>query len=275
MPGSPNGQREELTAGDIVIFPHGDAHFLGNGSPENQWTPSRLLAKNLTEGLKVARFGGGGEITRFVCGFLACEPRLSEVFLAGLPTMLKVHVVNEPSGQWLENSIRFSVGEVSGSNAGSGLVLAKLSEVLFVETLRRYINALPPGPDRLARRRARSRHRPGSRLFCTRSPRIHGPSRIWQGASVCHVRGLLSASAIFWESPPWPIWPRWRLKLGAEILQSTEDSVAEVAAAVGYGSEAAFNRAFKREFDCPPAQFRRKRNVPPPAQRVLKMRRGA
>jgi AraC-like DNA-binding protein len=56
---------------------------------------------------------------------------------------------------------------------------------------------------------------------------------------------------------------RWRLKMGAEMLQSTEDSVAEVAAAVGYGSEAAFNRAFKREFDCPPAQFRRKRNAPP------------
>ena len=75
---------------------------------------------------------------------MACEPRLSEVFLAGLPKILKVHVANEPSGQWLENSIRFSVGEANGSNAGSGLVLAKLSEVLFVETLRRYINALPP-----------------------------------------------------------------------------------------------------------------------------------
>ena len=57
---------------------------------------------------------------------------------------------------------------------------------------------------------------------------------------------------------------QWRLELGAELLQSTEDSVAEVAAAVGYGSEAAFNRAFKREFDCPPARFRRNRKAPPP-----------
>ncbi|MGH2360572.1 MAG: cupin domain-containing protein [bacterium] len=70
---------------------------------------------------------------------------MSEVFLAGLPPMLKVHIAKEPSGQWLEHSIRFSVDEVSGSSAGSGLVLAKLSEVLFVETLRRYINGLPPG----------------------------------------------------------------------------------------------------------------------------------
>src|SRR5262249_4004140 len=136
-------QREELTAGDIVIFPHGDPHMLGNGSAARPVDALRSLAKNLTQGLKIARMGGGGEVTKFVCGYMVCEPRLSEVFLAGLPKILKVHVANEPSGQWLANSIRFSVGEVNGSNAGSGLVLAKLSEVLFVETLRRYINTLP------------------------------------------------------------------------------------------------------------------------------------
>ncbi len=140
----PDGRREELTAGDIVIFPHGDPHLLGNGLPARPVDSLKTFAKTLADGLKLVRFGGGGEVTRLVCGFMACEPRLSEVFLAGLPKILKVHVANEPSGQWLENSIRFSVGEVNGSNAGSGLVLAKLSEVLFVETLRRYINALPP-----------------------------------------------------------------------------------------------------------------------------------
>src|SRR6185369_17881863 len=89
-------------------------------------------------------FGGGGEITRFVCGYMVCDPRLSEVFLAGRPKILKVHIADEPAGQWLQSSIRYSVDEVSASNAGSGLVRAKLSELLFVETLRRYVNALPP-----------------------------------------------------------------------------------------------------------------------------------
>src|SRR5262249_37741582 len=64
----------------------------------------------------------------------------------------------------------------------------------------------------------------------------------------------------FLGEPPMAYLTQWRLKLGAEILQSTEDSVAQVAAAVGYGSEAAFNRAFKRGFACPPAQFRRERS---------------
>jgi hypothetical protein len=116
----PDGRREELTAGDIVIFPHGDAHVLGNGSPEKPVDSLQAFSKNLTQGLKLARFGGGGETTQFVCGFLACEPRLSEVFLAGLPPILRVPVANEPSDQWLEHAIRFSVGEENASNAGRG-----------------------------------------------------------------------------------------------------------------------------------------------------------
>jgi AraC-like DNA-binding protein len=247
------GRREELTAGDIVIFPHGDAHVLGNGSPEKPVDSLQMFAKNLTQGLKLARFGGGGEITRFVCGFMACEPRLSEVFLAGLPNMLKVHVANEPSGQWLENSIRFSVGEVNGSNAGSGLVLAKLSEVLFVETLRRYINALPP--DQIGWLAGARDPLIGQALALVHKE----PAHPWTLSNLARRIGLSRTRFAerfrhFLGESPMAYLAQWRLKLGAEILQSTEDSIMEVAAAVGYGSEAAFNRAFKREFDCPPAQ---------------------
>ncbi len=259
------GPREELTAGDIVIFPHGDAHLLGNGSPEKPVDSFKTFAENLTQGLKLARFGGGGEITRFVCGYLACEPRLSQIFLSGLPPMLKVHVVKEPSGQWLEHSIRFSVGETNGSNAGSGLVLAKLSEVLFVETLRRYMSALPP--DQIGW------------LGGARDPIIgqalallhREPAYPWTLSNLARHVGLSRTRLAerfryFLGESPMTYLTQWRLKLGAEILQSTEDSVAAVAAAVGYGSEAAFNRAFKREFDCPPAQFRRKRRTTPAQQ---------
>jgi AraC-like DNA-binding protein len=262
----PHGRREELTAGDIVIFPHGDAHFLGNGSPEKPVDSFRTFAKNLTQGLKLVRFGGGGEITRFVCGYLSCEPRLSEVFLAGLPPVLKVHVADEPSGQWLGHSIRFSVDQVSGSHAGGGLVLAKLSEVLFVETLRRCVSALPPGQI--------------GWLAGARDPAIgqalgllhKEPAHPWTISDLARRVGLSRTRLAerfrhFLKGSPMAYLAQWRLKLGAEILQSTKDSVAEVAAAVGYGSEAAFNRAFKREFHCPPAQFRRKRSPSQPNTR--------
>jgi AraC-like DNA-binding protein len=258
----PEGGREELAAGDVVIFPHGDAHVLGNGSPERPVDSLRTFSKNLTEGLKLARFGGGGEITRFVCGFMACEPRLSEVFLAGLPKMLKVPVANAPSGQWLENSIRFLVSEENGSNAGSGLVLSRLSEVLFVETLRRYINTLPP--DRVGWLAGARDPIIGQALALVHKD----PAHPWTISDLARHVGLSRTRLAerfrhFLGESPMAYLAQWRLKLGAELLQSTEESVAEVAATVGYGSEAAFNRAFKREFDCPPAQFRRNRKTDP------------
>ena len=268
----PDGRREELTAGDIVILPHGDAHMLGNGWPAKPVDSFRTFAKNLSDGLKLARFGGGGEITRFVCGYLACEPRLSEVVLAGLPKIMKVHVANEPSGQWLENSIRFSVGTVNESNAGSGLVLAKLSEVLFVETLRRYISALPP--DQIGWLAGARDPIIGQALAILHKE----PADPWTLSHLARRVGLSRSRLAerfrhFLGESPISYLAKWRLKLGAEILQSTEDSVAEVAAAVGYGSEAAFNRAFKREFDCPPAQFRRRRKASPAAPQSQERRR--
>jgi AraC-like DNA-binding protein len=249
-----------LCAGDIVIFPHGSAHIIGNGSPEKPVDSFQTFAKNLTEGLKVARCGGGGEATRFVCGFLACDPRLSEVFLAGLPSMITVHAPKEPSGQWLEHAIRFSVGEGGETLAGGGLVVAKLSEVLFVETLRRYILGLPPGET--------------GWLAGARDPMVgqalallhKEPAHPWTIADLARRVGLSRTRLAerfrhFLGEPPMAYLAQWRLKLAAEMLESSEGSVAEIAAAVGYGSEAAFNRAFKRQFDCPPAHFRRSRNA--------------
>jgi len=252
----PDGRREELVAGDVLVIPHGDQHFLGNGAPEKPVDAMKTFAKNLTEGLKLARFGGGGEISRLVCGYMICEPHLSEVFLAGLPEMLKVHISDEPSGQWLENSIRYSVGNGNGADAGSGLVIAKLSEVLFVETLRRYINNLPPDQT--------------GWLAGVRDPIIgkslalmhRDPAHQWTIENLARSVGLSRSRLAerfnhYMQESPIAYLTKWRLKLGAEILLSTDDSIAEVAATVGYGSEAAFNRAFKREFEIPPAQFRR------------------
>jgi AraC-like DNA-binding protein len=250
-----NGDRVTLSAGDIVMIPHGHPHILENGPATKPVDNSQQLADVLAQGLKLWRIGGGGDITRVVCGYMACEPRLSQMFLSGLPPVFKVTIRNDASGRWLENSIRFSVDEADAPRAGGEAVLAKLSEVLFIETLRAYIAQLPP--EKTGWLAGAGDPEVGKALAL-----IHrNPAHPWTVASLAKEAGV-SRSVLaerfrhYLGEPPVAYLTRWRLQLGAQLLSSSNYSVAQIAGEVGYESEAAFNRAFKREFSVPPARFR-------------------
>ena len=185
---------------------------------------------------------------------MACEPRLSQVFLSGLPPVFKVNIRNDASGRWLENSIRFSVNEADASRAGGEAVLAKLSEVLFVETLRTYIANLPPEQTGwLAGAR-------DAEVGKTLALMHRNPASPWTIASLATQVGV-SRSVLadrfrhYLDRSPMAYLTSWRLQLAADLLTSTSYSVARIAAEVGYESEPAFNRAFKRDFGMhrPPA----------------------
>jgi AraC-like DNA-binding protein len=250
-----DGRSVPLDAGDIVIFPHGDPHILGNGPSVTPTDNARELERVLSLGLKVSRMGGGGELTKFICGYMACEPQLSGVFLGGLPPLIKINIRHDAAGHWLENSLRYSVDNADMSLPGGGAVLAKLSEVLFVETLRRYIALLPPEQT--------------GWLAGVRDPEIgralallhRKPAHPWTIASLGNEIGV-SRSVLaerfrrYLSETPMAYLSHWRLQLGAQLLKSTSRSVAEIAAEVGYESEPSFNRAFKRQFGLPPARFR-------------------
>lgn len=255
-----DGSREELSAGDIVVFPHGDGHFLGNGSPEKPVDALHVLSTRMGANLSLVRWGGGGEITKLVCGYLSCDAHLNEVLLTGLPKLMKVRVGGGPAGEWLENSIRFSVGAANDGAAGSGIVLAKLSEAIFTETLRCYVNTMPPEQRGWL---SGTRDAVIGRALAL----LHGdPSHPWTIAELAKRAGLSRTRLTerfrhYLGETPMAYLTRWRMKLGADLLASSDDGVAVVAATVGYGSEAAFNRAFARQFRCPPAQYRRQRRA--------------
>ena len=249
------GRPVPLNAGDIIIFPHGDPHFMGNGSGVKAVDMAQELQRISSQGLKISRMGGGGEITKFICGYMACEPQLSRVFLGGLPPVLKINIRNDASGQWLEDSIRYSVGNADASRPGGEAVIAKLSEVLFVEALRRYIALLPPEQT--------------GWLAGVRDPEVgkalalmhRRPAHPWTIAALANDVGI-SRSVLaerfrrYLSETPIAYLTRWRLQLAAQMLNSTSSGVAQIAAEVGYESEPAFNRAFKRQFGHPPARFR-------------------
>src|SRR2546428_4584736 len=98
-----------------------------NGSPKEIRDNAKDLHLLHSQGLKLARQGGGGEVTRLVCGYMACEPRLSRLVLAGLPPLFKVNIRDDSSGRWLEQSIRFSVDEAGGGRRRGGAVPAEHS----------------------------------------------------------------------------------------------------------------------------------------------------
>jgi AraC-like DNA-binding protein len=258
-----SGEREALAAGDLVMIPHGDCHVMGNGPSVEAVNDSEQLAGVIAQGLKPWRMGGGGDVTKFVCGYMACDPQLSNVFLGGLPTLFKVSIRNYASGKWLENSIRFSVEQADRVRAGGEAVLAKLSELVFIETLRMYIAQLPAEQTGwLAGAR-------DSEIGKTLALMHREPARPWTLAELAKEVGI-SRSVLaerfrhYLSESPMAYLTRWRLQLGADMLGSTNQSVAQIAGKVGYESEAAFNRAFKREFAIPPPRFRAKSRVPRP-----------
>ena len=250
------GEVIELGPGDLIMFPHGDGHLLGSDLQRMPLPASSLVEPAADGGLMRNRHGGGGERTRFICGFLACEKRLCRPLLDALPRMLRVPLGEDSATRWLAGALQHGAAETHAPRPGSDAILGRMSELVFVESLRLYIRSLPD--DQLGWL-AGLREPIVARALAL----LHAdPGRHWEVESLARECGVSRSTlgdrfvALLGE-PPMQYLTRWRLALAARTLSSRNDGVAQVATEVGYESEAAFNRAFKREFGMPPAAWRR------------------
>jgi AraC-like DNA-binding protein len=245
-----------LEAGDIVIIPHGDPYTVSNGYPSTLRDGAASLEKFLSGDLSTTHYGGGGEPTRFVCGYFGCERHACSLFLAGLPPLVKVNIRGDAGGEWLENSIRYLVSEAADRRPGGVVLLSKMAEALFIETLRRYMNRLPPEQT--------------GWLAGTRDPVVGGslallhrrPCDMWTLDKLAEEVGasrsvVAERFAHFLGESPMTYLAHWRMQLAARQLRTSRKTILQLALDIGYESEAAFNRAFKREFGLPPARYRR------------------
>jgi AraC-like DNA-binding protein len=246
-----------VSAGDVLIIPHADAHTVSNGSPTTFVESGTTLGGFLAGDLTSMRLGGGGETTRFVCGYFGCERHADRLFLAGLPPMIRINIRGDPAGEWLENTVRHLVSEAGCGRPGQSILLSRMAEALFIETLRRYMEGLPAEQTGwLAGARDAV---VGSALAL-----MHGrPFHAWTIAELAAEAGssrsvLAERFMLYLGEPPLAYLARWRLQLAARLLETRQQTVLKVASEVGYESEAAFNRAFKREFGIPPGQFRKR-----------------
>jgi AraC-like DNA-binding protein len=251
-----DGKSTTVGPGDVVIFPNGDAHHMSSGAEATRPFPNYgINAKIQARELSPLRAGAGGTISRFVCGYMTCDPCLSRPILNGLPAVFKVNIRADHSGHWLESSIMHLVDEAASGRVGSEAMLAKLSEVLFVDTLRRYVASLPAQELGWL---AGSRDPIVGKSLGLLHGRVAHP---WTIAHLAEEVGISRSALVerftrFLSEPPMKYLTRWRLQLAARSLKTTSRGIADIAADVGYESEAAFNRAFKREFGQPPGRYR-------------------
>jgi len=263
-----------MESGDVVVFPRGDQHTMrshGAGTPSPLSTiytvgrhdePARL------------RYGGGGRTSRFVCGYLNCDQRFAPLVEA-LPTMLLVRsrddyssieaidargavpaVMPQGSGTWLGTTLKFTVNEARAGRPGNAAVLGRLTELMFVEILREYMQRLPSNQ--------------GGWLSGVNDPHVgkalrlmHAdPGRDWTVDDLAR-EAAVSRSVLaqrFTElvgEAPMRYLAGWRMQLAKQMMRDGAGNVQDIATRVGYESEAAFSRAFKRATGSPPAAWRR------------------
>lgn len=250
-----------LLAGDAVIFPHGDAHRMGSQPGLQPATGARLDAV-LSRRPRHLAYGGGGPATHLVCGYLACDARLARMLLGGLPPLVKVNVRGSSAGAWLEASVRYALAEARSPRPGGPGVLAKLAEVLFIEVLRLYMNAqdgertgwLAGVRDRIVGAALNALHgNPAHAWTLDELARTAGSSRSVLAERFQHLVG----------SSPMQYLTQWRMLLAANLLCRSNAPLASIAQDVGYQTDTAFSRAFRREYGQPPAAWRRLRIASP------------
>jgi AraC-like DNA-binding protein len=257
------GDRESLVigAGEIVVLPRNDLHLIGSDLSLPPVAGSDIIHPPKDGGLFSIHHGGAGQRTRMVCGFIGYDTAEGHPVISTLPSLLKLHVEQSGAAEWIRSTFQYAAKEVSTGRPGSETVLAKLSELLFVETVRRYADALPDGQtgwlaglrDPYVSRALALLHRDVARRWTVDD----------LGRQVGLSRSALADRFIrLIRVPPMQYLANWRMQVATEKLRNTSASLAQIAEIVGYDSEAAFSRAFKKAFGAAPATWRRSNSEP-------------
>jgi AraC-like DNA-binding protein len=243
-----------MKPGDVIVFPHGDAHVMSSANGHR--TGDGRLASSPDRYPSTVYLGPGlARDTSFVCGFLGCDTRPFNPLIASLPR--RMHF-SDIAGGWLSQFPRQVVAESRAGRVGSETMLTRMAEIMFVEAVRRYVEELP-----LQHAGWLAGLRDG--VVGSALAALHErPAYPWTLAEL--ARTIASSRTVLVERfsqlvgvPPMLYLSRWRLQLAAEQLSRGSAKVAAVGAQVGYESEAAFSRAFKRETGLSPAAWRRAR----------------
>lgn len=267
------GDPIELHAGEVIVMAGGDPHVISSipGMRADPTTDNRPANAESNQFPFPVKFGKEGPVTaRLICGFLACDTRPFNPLLENLPQVM-VADSSEGKATWLKELISLTMREAGSRSAGRETVLGRFSELLFIEVVRQYLKRLPPGHQ--------------GWLAGLRDPFVgkalsllhYAPSRDWTLEDLARQVGtsrsqIAERFTCLVRIPPMQYLAKWRMQIAAGLLSNNEN-IAAVAGKIGYGSEAAFSRAFKKHVGIPPSHWRdrksrRQANSPSPVQRA-------
>jgi AraC-like DNA-binding protein len=258
-----DGQRYWAEAGDVIVLPYGDQHWMGGTTPAQSVPIVTLLDPLPWASPPVLRYGAGGDRTDIVCGYLHSEDPLFDPRLAAFPRVFVVRPPEGPLAQWVQSSIEYALA-VTSAPPGSHPAPTRLPELLAIEVIRLHLASAPA---------ARTGWIAALRdpVLAPALAELHlDPARRWTVADLAS-RAAVSRSLlderfrVVLGRSPIRYLAEWRMHLADELLASTELTVAEVGFRVGYDSEEAFSRAFKRHRTVSPSLWRLRRRVQPTA----------
>jgi AraC-like DNA-binding protein len=246
----------QLNSGDIIVYPHGDAHVVSS-SPELTAKPDLNnydAPPDLHLPLSVAIGPRTGDRVHIVCGFLGCDIRPFNPLIATLPRFIHIRDRAGATRGWLNQFVQVAAAESKDKRPGSQAVLSRMSELMFVEAVRRHLETLPS--DRTGWLAGLRDPAVGRALAALH----HQPQVPWTLAKLAEASGvsrsvLAERFATFVGQPPMQYLLQWRMQLGARALEAGR-KVSNVAYEVGYESEAAFSRAFKKLTGISPGSWR-------------------
>lgn len=283
----------QIESGDVIVFPRGDQHVM-TSDPELKPVPIQdIYSQPSKEQITVVNHGGGGPAARFICGFLHSDQRFDPL-LKSLPAILCIRsrgetltletldrtgrnlqtITHPPEKAWWRASVSYLMSETAAPGPGNRAVLARLAESLFLELLRWQLQFATQG------------HR-GGWLAGLHDPQVgpaltllHAqPDRPWTVEALAKEVGVSRAALakrfveLVGESPIQYL-AGWRMHLAQHLLQDSTLGVAEIAGRVGYDSDAAFNRAFRRVVGSPPATWRQAREEHPLTEKLIRLNGG-
>jgi AraC-like DNA-binding protein len=249
------GERREVQAGDLLFLPFADQHKFWSGAPARMAPAAEVAEAGPIEGMWTVNYGGGGEEIRMVCGFLESSEFLHTPVFRTLPTLVVEQTAEDKVGALVASTVRELLTLVDAATPGTQAVLGRLMELLFVEVLRRHIARLPEGTkgwfaalnDPVVGRALKLLHADPARRWTTEEiAREVGSSRTVVAERFKTLLGR----------PPMDYATDWRIQLAAERLRAGHESLSGIAAGIGYESEAAFIRAFKRVTGLTPGSWR-------------------